>query len=62
MAVDNCTPSLDIPMSTIRKISDSMTELGIQDRNVTANLPQYINYNFLEVATGKKKEQLGYTA
>ena len=36
MAVDNCTPSINIPMTTIRHIAKAMTELGIQDRDITA--------------------------
>ena len=62
MAVANCTPSINIPMNTIRHISKAMTELGIQDRDVTDSLPKFIDYSFLEKATGKSKEQLGYNA
>ena len=60
MAVENCTPSINIPINTIRHISKAMTELGIQDRDITDTLPNYIDYSFLEKATGKTKEQLGY--
>jgi ABC-type nitrate/sulfonate/bicarbonate transport system substrate-binding protein len=62
MAVANCTPSIDIPMSTIRSIAKAMYELGIQNRDVSSDLDHYIDYSFLEKATGKKKEQLGYSA
>jgi ABC-type nitrate/sulfonate/bicarbonate transport system substrate-binding protein len=62
MAVANCTPSVDIPMGTIRSIAKAMYELGIQNRDVTADLDHYVDYKFLEKATGKKKEQLGFAA
>lgn len=62
MAVANCTPSIEIPIKTIRQISKAMYELGIQDRDVTNDLGKYIDYKFLEKATGKSKEQLGYVA
>lgn len=62
MAVDNCTPSVDIPMATIRQISKAMYELGIQNRDVTDELPKFVDYSFLEKATGKQKNALGFTA
>ena len=61
MAVANCTPSIDIPMGTIRSIAKAMYELGIQNRDVSADLDNYIDYKFLEKATGKKKQELGYS-
>ncbi len=61
MAIANCTPSLDIPMTTLRDISKAMYELNILERDVTADLGNYIDYTFLERATGKKKEQLGFS-
>jgi ABC-type nitrate/sulfonate/bicarbonate transport system substrate-binding protein len=61
MAVANCTPSIDIPMGTIRSIAKAMYELGIQNRDVSADLDNYIDYKFLEKATGKKKLELGYS-
>jgi ABC-type nitrate/sulfonate/bicarbonate transport system substrate-binding protein len=61
-AVDNCFPSVDIPMKTLRQIAKAMYELGVQSRDVSADLPKVIDYSFLEKATGKKKEQLGYVA
>jgi ABC-type nitrate/sulfonate/bicarbonate transport system substrate-binding protein len=62
LAVSNCTPSVDIPMKTIQQISKAMYELGIQNRDVTADLPKYINYSYLEKATGKSKNDLGFSA
>jgi ABC-type nitrate/sulfonate/bicarbonate transport system substrate-binding protein len=62
MAVDNCTPSVNIPIKTIQQISKAMYELGIQNRDVTADLPKYIDYSFLEKATGKSKNDLGFSA
>lgn len=62
MAVDNCQPLVDIPMGTIRQISKAMYELGIQKGDVTADLPKFVDYSFLEKATGKKKEALGFAA
>jgi hypothetical protein len=59
-AVGNRTPSIAIPMNMIRRISNAMTKLGIQDRDVTASLPKFIDYSSLEKATGRTKEQLGY--
>jgi ABC-type nitrate/sulfonate/bicarbonate transport system substrate-binding protein len=60
MAVDNCYPSVDIPMKTLNQIAKAMNELGILNRDVTSELPKVIDYSFLEKATGKTKEQLGY--
>jgi len=62
LAVDNCTPSLDIPIDTIRRISTAMYEFGIQNRDVTANIDKFIDYSFLEKSTGKAKYKLGYSA
>lgn len=62
MAVENCTPSVDIPATTVRGIARAMYELNIQNRDVTDDLKRYIDYSFLEKATGKTKEQLGYQA
>jgi ABC-type nitrate/sulfonate/bicarbonate transport system substrate-binding protein len=62
LAVDNCTPSIDIPATTIRGIAKAMYELGIQNRDVTDDLNHYIDYTYLEKATGKTKDQLGYLA
>lgn len=61
-AVANCSPSLDIPMQTIRQISTAMFELGIQNRDVKDEIVKNVDYRFLEKATGKTKEQLGYGA
>lgn len=62
MAVSNCYPSVDIPMKTLRQIAKAMYELGIQPRDVSADLPKVLDYSFLEKATGKTKEELGYVA
>ena len=62
LAVDNCQPLVDIPMGTIRQISKAMYELGIQKGDVTADLPKFVDYSFLEKATGKKKEALSFAA
>jgi hypothetical protein len=53
---------VDIPMGTIRQISKAMYELGIQKGDVTADLPKFVDYSFLEKATGKKKEALSFAA
>jgi ABC-type nitrate/sulfonate/bicarbonate transport system substrate-binding protein len=62
LAVENCTPSIDIPATTLRGIAKAMYELNIQNRDVTDDLNRYIDYKFLEKATGKTKDQLGYMA
>jgi ABC-type nitrate/sulfonate/bicarbonate transport system substrate-binding protein len=62
MAVNNCYPSVDIPMKTLRQIAQAMYELGIQKRDVGSELSKVVDYSFLEKVTGKTKEQLGYTA
>ncbi len=62
LAVENCTPSLDIPLDTIRKISTAMYDAGIHNRDVADSIDKFIDYRFLEKATGKTKEQLGFKA
>jgi len=54
MAVDNCQPSVGIPMGAIRQISKARYELGIQKDAVTAELPKFVDYSFLEKATAKR--------
>jgi ABC-type nitrate/sulfonate/bicarbonate transport system substrate-binding protein len=60
LAIDNCTPSLDIPVDTIRKISTAMYDAGIHNRDVADVIDKFIDYRFLEKSTGKTKEQLGF--
>jgi len=60
LAIDNCTPSLDIPIDTIRKISTAMYDAGIHNRDVADVIDKFIDYRFLEKSTGKTKEQLGF--
>jgi ABC-type nitrate/sulfonate/bicarbonate transport system substrate-binding protein len=62
LAVENCTPSLEIPIDTIRKISTAMYDFGVHNRDVAAGIDRFIDYRFLEKATGKTREQLGYNA
>lgn len=62
LAIENCTPSLDIPLDTIRKISTSMYDVGIHNRDVADVIDKFIDYTFLEKSTGKTKEQLGFKA
>jgi len=62
LAVENCTPSLDIPLGTIRRISTAMYDAGIHNRDVGASIDKFIDYSFLEKATGKTREQLGFNA
>jgi NitT/TauT family transport system substrate-binding protein len=60
LAIANCTPSLDIPIDTIRKISTAMYDAGIHNRDVADVIDKFIDYRFLEKSTGKTKEQLGF--
>lgn len=62
LAVENCSPSLDIPVETIRKISTAMYDAGIHNRDVATTIGKFIDYSFLEKSTGKTKDRLGYTA
>lgn len=62
LAVENCTPSVDIPIDTIRKISTAMYDAGIHNRDVADIILKFIDYSFLEKSTGKTKEQLGFKA
>jgi ABC-type nitrate/sulfonate/bicarbonate transport system substrate-binding protein len=61
LAVENCSPSLDIPIETIRKISTAMYDAGIHNRDVATTVDKFIDYSFLEKSTGKTKERLGYS-
>jgi ABC-type nitrate/sulfonate/bicarbonate transport system substrate-binding protein len=62
LAVENCTPSHDIPIDTIRQISTAMYDAGIHNRDVASTITKFIDYSFLEKSTGKTKEQLGFKA
>jgi len=62
LAIENCSPSVDIPIDTIRKISTAMYDANIHNRDVADIIPKYIDYSFLEKSTGKTKEQLGFKA
>lgn len=61
-ALDNCYPRYEMDMNAFYKMADVMYELGLIKRNVTAEMELAVNYTFLEKATGKPKEELGYVS
>ncbi len=61
-ALDNCYPRYEMDMNAFYKMADVMIELGLIKRNVTAEMQLAVNYTFLEKATGKPKEELGYVS
>ncbi|WP_431282281.1 ABC transporter substrate-binding protein [Humitalea sp. 24SJ18S-53] len=62
LAVENVSPSWQMPMNTIRAISKAVYELGLEDRDVSSVIANRVNYSFLEKITGKPKAELGYVA
>jgi len=60
--LDNCYPRYEMDMNAFYKMADVMYELGLIKRNVTAEMQLAVDYNFLEKATGKSKEELGYVS
>jgi len=60
-AVANSWPDITIPMNTIRQIARALYELNIEREDVSGRMQQAITYEFLEKATGKKKEELGWS-
>ncbi len=61
-AMDNSFPRYEMDMNAFYKMADVMYELGLIKRNVTAEMQLAVNYTFLEKATGKSKEELGYVS
>lgn len=61
-ALDNSYPRYEMDTSAFYKMADVMFELGLIKRNVTAEMQLAVNYSFLEKATGKSKEELGYVS
>ncbi|MFB3819931.1 MAG: ABC transporter substrate-binding protein [Candidatus Methylomirabilales bacterium] len=61
-AMDNSDPRVDLDLTMLYRNAEVMLELGIIKRDVTAELEQAVDYRFLERATGKKKEALGYVS
>ena len=61
-AVTNTYPTLEMPLETIRGITRTMYEAGVIKKDVTSLLASHVDYSYLEKATGKKKEELGYSA
>lgn len=61
-ALENCYPRYEMDLNAFYKMADVMHELGLIKRNVTAEMQLAVNYTFLEKATGKPKEELGYVS
>jgi ABC-type nitrate/sulfonate/bicarbonate transport system substrate-binding protein len=62
LAVENCRQSPEMPMRTIKAICQAVHALGLEDRDVSGVIANRVNYTFLERATGRTREQLGYAA
>src|SRR5688572_22711132 len=48
-----------LPLESIKRISKFLSDNGVITRDVTGEVGQYYNYDFLSKATGKSPEQLG---
>ena len=61
-AMDNSDPRVDLDLTMLYRNAEVMLELGIIKRDVTQDMERAVDYRFLEKATGKKKEELGYVS
>jgi sulfonate transport system substrate-binding protein len=48
-----------LPLESIKRISKFLSDNGVITRDVSGEVAQYYNYDFLSKATGKSPEQLG---
>jgi sulfonate transport system substrate-binding protein len=48
-----------LPLESIKRISKFLSDNGVITRDVSGEVAQYYNYDFLSKATGKSREQLG---
>lgn len=49
----------DIPERKIKAFMDVLAEFGVTKRNYRDAVPRYVDYSYLEKATGKSKRELG---
>jgi ABC-type nitrate/sulfonate/bicarbonate transport system substrate-binding protein len=61
-AIANSDPRVDLDLTMLYRNAEVMLELGIIKKDVTAVMERSVDYRFLERATGKKKEDLGYVS
>jgi ABC-type nitrate/sulfonate/bicarbonate transport system substrate-binding protein len=48
-----------LPLESIKRISKFLSDNGVITRDVSGEIAQYYNYDFLSKATGRSPEQLG---
>lgn len=60
-AVRNVEVTYTVPLDELRTLSTWMVDLGLIERDVSAEIEVAVNYDFLVAATGQDKEQLGYS-
>lgn len=61
-AMENSDPRVDLDLTMLYRNAEVMLELGIIKKDVTREMEEAVDYRFLEKATGKKKEDLGYVS
>jgi hypothetical protein len=58
----NCHLRNDHDLTMTYRCAETMFELGIVKKDVTAEMETAFDYSFLTKATGKTKEQLGFVS
>ena len=61
-AIDNSEPRHDLDLTMLYRNAEVMLELGVIKKDVTREMEEAVDYRFLERATGKKKEALGFVS
>ena len=61
-AIDNSDPRVDFDLTMLYRNAEVMLELGIIKKDVAPEMEQAVDYRFLEKATGKRKEDVGYVS
>jgi ABC-type nitrate/sulfonate/bicarbonate transport system substrate-binding protein len=59
MAIEHLTITYDIPEAKTKAFMDLMAKFGATKKNYRDVVPRYIDYSYLEKATGKTVKQLG---
>jgi NitT/TauT family transport system substrate-binding protein len=61
-AMDNSDPRPDFDLTMLYRNAETMLELGVIKKDVTREMEEAVDYRFLERATGKKREALGFVS
>lgn len=59
VAVDNAKPDYTVKVSNAESIAKNMFELGYTNSDVSSQIPETVDYSYLEKATGKTDQELG---